>query len=120
MSMRRSAVRWRMRRSLAALTMVQHGLARDDNVVVELGAASESNSSWAASRGGFFRGEAMPRISSSVARGGGAAGAAVRDAEGVDVAGDGAVGASVADGIWCSGCTGIPACACVKTRLDAC
>ena len=100
MSMRRSAVRWRMRRSLAALTMVHtSALARDDNVVVELGAASKSNRSWAASRGGFFCGEAMPRISSSVARGGGAAGAAVRDAEGVDVAGDGAVGASVADGI---------------------
>ncbi len=84
-------------------------LARNDIVVMSL-AASKSNSSCCELRGGFFRGEVMPRISSSVARGGGAAGAAVRD-------GDDEVGASVADGMWCSSSTGIPACACVKTRL---
>src|SRR5579864_5941410 len=76
-------------------------LARDDNVVAELGAASKSNSSCCVLPGGFFRGEVMPRISSSLARGGGAAGAAVRDGDGADVAGDGAAGASVADGMMC-------------------
>jgi hypothetical protein len=41
----------------------------------------------------------------------------LRDGADVDVAGDGAAGASVADGMWFSGSTGNPACACVKTRL---
>ena len=92
-------------------------LARDDKVVVELGAASKSNSSCCASRGVFFRGEVMPSISSSVARGGGAAGAALRDGEDVDGADE--VGASVADGMWFSSSTGIPACAYVTARRDA-
>jgi hypothetical protein len=64
----------------------------------------------AVSRVGVFRGEVMPRISSSVARGGGAAGAVLLD--GADE-----VGASVADGMWFSSSSVNPDCACVTTRL---
>src|SRR4029077_1988371 len=63
-------------------------------------ASSKSNSSCCASRGGFFRGETMPSISSSEARGGaGTAGAALRNGDAVDVAAKGAASASVADGM---------------------
>jgi hypothetical protein len=73
---------------------------------------SKSNSSCCVSRGGFFRGETIPSISSSVARGGaGAAGAALRKGDAVDVAAKGAAGASVADGMRFSSSTVNPDCA---------
>src|SRR5579862_9140764 len=72
-------------------------------------AASKSNSSCCVSRGGFFRGETIPSISSSVARGG--VGATLRDGTDVDVVGDGKAGASVADGMRFSSSTVNPDCA---------